>query len=103
MDSTINTQSRRISLTLADIDRVAENIAMTAPPARRITSKEFVMVKKAELLQCIAAGHTATSLSAAMKANGVPPITSRRLGELLELPRRAKNKSSTKKRPASAA
>ena len=101
MDSQINTQSARIKLTLADFDRIAENLAMTPPPFQRITSKDFVMAKKAELLQRIADGHTTTSLAAAMKAQGVPPITPRRLGELLELPRRVKNKSTTKKRSTS--
>ena len=103
MDSPINTQSARIKLTLADFDRIAENLAMMPPPAQRITSKDFVMAKKAELLQRITDGHTTTSLSAALKAQGVPPITPRRLGELLELPRRGKNQSATKKRLASGA
>ena len=94
---------RSIHLTVNDFDRVAENIAMSAPPARRITSREFVIAKKAELLQCIASGHTKTSLAAAMKANGVPPSAPQRLGELLELPRRGKNKSSTKKSQTSGA
>ena len=101
MDSQIHTQSARTKLTLADFDRIAENLAMTPPPFQRITSKDFVMAKKAELLKRIADGHTATSLAAAMKAQGVPPITPRRLGELLELPRRRKNKSATKRRSAS--
>lgn len=101
MDTQINTQSARRKLTLADFDRIAENLAMTPPPAQHITSKDFVLAKKSELLQRIADGHTTTSLSAALKAQGVPPITPRRLGELLELPRRGKNKSTTKKRLAS--
>lgn len=101
MDSQINTQPTRIRLTRADFDRVAENIAMTPPPAPRITSKDFVMAKKTQLLKRIADGHTTTSLSAAMKEQGVPAITPRRLGELLELPRRGKNKRATKKRSTS--
>lgn len=101
MSSQINTQPARIKLTWADIDRVTENIAMTAPPAPRLTSTDYVMAKRVELLQRIGDGHTTTSLAAAMKAQGLPPISPRRLGELLELPRRRKNKSATKKRSAS--
>ena len=102
MDSQNNTPTTRMQLTWADIDRVTENIAMTAPPAPRLTSTDYVMAKRAALLQRIGDGHTTTSLAAAMKAQGLPPISPRRLGELLELPRRRKNKSSTKKRSTSA-
>ena len=101
MDSQHDTQPTRIKLTLEDFDRVTANIAMTAPPTPRITATDYVMAKRLELLKFIAGGHTTTSLSAAMKAQGVPPITPRRLGELLELPRRGKNKSTTKKRSTS--
>ena len=78
-----------------------EALIATTPPAPRITSKDFVMAKKTQLLKRIADGHTTTSLSAAMKEQGVPAITPRRLGELLELPRRGKNKRATKKRSTS--
>ena len=101
MDSQINTPITRMQLTCADIDRVTENIALIAPPAPRLTSTDYVMAKRVELLQRIGDGHTTTSLAAAMKAQGLPPISPRRLADLLELPRRRKTKSSTKKRSTS--
>lgn len=103
MNSSLNSPTQRTQLTLADIDRVAANIAMTPPPARLLTTQEFVIAKKSEMLQCIDDGHDAKSLAAAIKANGMRPIDPRKLSELLGLPSRRKNKtSSTKKRPTSA-